>query len=158
MQQRYLNWNKLCTCPQLLLSNFIPFLIDQYEREITARKNLDPQFVVGVQDRPKDVEKQVKEYQFTLFGVSLSDYSYAMIMPYGERSLREIFMSERPSSTMIIEIFRQLAKALEYLHEMGWVHGDLKMLNVVRIGLTYRLIGNVYILLYLWCFLIYIIP
>ena len=139
---------------------FISYLIDQYKREIITRKNLDPQFVVGVvQEGPseKEIEKQVKEYHFTRFGVSLSDYSYAMIMPYGERSLREIFMSERPSSTTIIEIFRQLATALKYLHSEGWSHGDLKMLNVVRIGTTFRLIGNMYILLYLWCFFIYII-
>ena len=113
---------------------------------------------MGVLDGPseKEVEEQVKEYQLTLFDISLAKYPYAIVMSYGERSMRDVFLSERLSIKKTVAMFRQVAEALEYLHSKGWSHGDLKMLNVVRIGTAFRLIGNVYIQLYRWC--LYIIP
>lgn len=49
-----------------------------------------------------------------------------------DRNLDSIRRFERPSVDIIREHSRDLAQALQALHERGIVHGDAKMINAVR--------------------------
>ena len=53
-------------------------------------------------------------------------------MKAADRNLAVIKLQERPTFTKIVDIMRQVALALQHLHDADVVHGDLKPLNVVR--------------------------
>jgi serine/threonine protein kinase len=51
-----------------------------------------------------------------------------------------IFRSERPDLNAVRAQAQQVAESIRHLHDRGIVHGDLKLLNIVRIGHRLRLI------------------
>ena len=71
-----------------------------------------------------------------LFGIPV----FALVMPAADRNLQEIFVKERPDVNTTRVLAQQVAKALDHLHDRGIMHGDLKMLNVVRVGARLQLI------------------
>jgi tRNA A-37 threonylcarbamoyl transferase component Bud32 len=54
-------------------------------------------------------------------------------MPAADRNLDTIFRSERPDISAICSMVKTTAQAIEHLHEKKMIHGDLKLLNVVRV-------------------------
>ncbi|KAL3938522.1 MAG: hypothetical protein SGBAC_006589 [Bacillariaceae sp.] len=116
---------------------------DQYLREIRGRneKKLDKRYVVGIIGnhdennseglasglggflRPHLSESDVPE-----------DYKHVIVMPFGDRNLDTIFRSERPDMVTVRTLAKEIGEAVAYLHENELLHGDLKMLNVVRIN------------------------
>ena len=53
-------------------------------------------------------------------------------MKAADRNLAVIKLQERPTFATIIDIMRQVALALQHLHNAEVLHGDLKPLNIVR--------------------------
>jgi serine/threonine protein kinase len=70
----------------------------------------------------------------------LREYKYAIVMPCADRNLDTIFRSERPSEVKIRDIAKDIADALAHLHKNGMIHGDVKLLNAVRVGTRLQLI------------------
>ncbi|GMI21472.1 hypothetical protein TeGR_g6503, partial [Tetraparma gracilis] len=58
---------------------------------------------------------------------------YAVLMPAADRNLDTIFRSERPDINAIRHLVQTIASAVGHLHSKNLIHGDLKLLNVVRI-------------------------
>ena len=54
-------------------------------------------------------------------------------MPAADRNLDTIFRSERPDINAIRHLVQTIASAVGHLHSKSLIHGDLKLLNVVRI-------------------------
>jgi serine/threonine protein kinase len=129
---------------------------EQFQREVDSRKNhtLDHNFVVHITEAyssedpgssfaaalesnkcaatPKsDIHAHVED---------LSDYKYAIAMPCADRNLDTIFRSERPSDIRIRGIAKEIADAIAHLHRNEMIHGDVKLLNAVRVGTCLRLI------------------
>jgi serine/threonine protein kinase len=117
---------------------------DQFEREKSFRTNdkLDSRYVVGLLEGPsdKEFEEGVKTLIVPQLNRKISDYPYCLVMPHGERNLREIYLSERPDQDEIRTLFRQLVKALQYMHNEDVIHGDPKMINIVRVNGHLRMI------------------
>ncbi len=69
------------------------------------------------------------------------EYSYAIVMPFGDRNLDAIFRYEQPNEIGVRSILDQLCNCLLNLHTQGMIHGDLRMMNIVRFeGRKYLLI------------------
>jgi serine/threonine protein kinase len=110
---------------------------DQFERELAARTNggdpLDPRHVVCViRSFNGDEDPAFKTALQTI--PSLSDYNYAVLMPCADRNLDTIFRSERPDINAIRAHIQAVAEDLCHVHSKKLVHGDAKLLNVVRIN------------------------
>ena len=124
---------------------------DQYDREKSMRKNLGKacaQFVVGLLPGPdpKIFEKAVSTFPLKISGdkevklVPLKDYAYCIVMPAADRTLDAIFRSERPDINHVRALMKDVAEALQHLHKNNIIHGDLKMLNILRVDGHMRLI------------------
>jgi len=63
--------------------------------------------------------------------------STALVLQLGEQDLYE-FLMQQPSSCLSEDqakpIFTQLVAAVERCHTLGWVHRDVKLENVIRVG------------------------
>jgi len=57
---------------------------------------------------------------------------YAIVMGAGPRNLHQIFYQEQPKIDAVRDMLRQVFEAVKHLHEKNLMHGDIKMLNVVR--------------------------
>jgi len=60
-------------------------------------------------------------------------------MDAADRNLHQIFHQERPDINSIRTILQQVFEAVGHLHEKNLMHGDLKLLNIVRFRLDNRL-------------------
>jgi hypothetical protein len=57
-----------------------------------------------------------------------------LVMPAADRNLRVIMDSERITKPEVIKgMFHEIAKCVEFMHERGCIHGDLKPRNLMRI-------------------------
>lgn len=121
---------------------------DQFRRELEGRGDLDNKYIVDV-IRSHDSSDIASGSLTSFIGRYLSydcdgategafhdpeEYSSKLVMPYGERNLDTIFRSERPDMVTVRKLMKEVGEALAYLHDQGVVHGDLKMLNVVRMN------------------------
>lgn len=66
-------------------------------------------------------------------GLDSGKYTYAIVMPAADRSLDAIFRQERPDALQVASLMKQVGLAVQHLHERNVVHGDLKMLNILRV-------------------------
>jgi len=73
-------------------------------------------------------------------GSSIASYRYCIIMPAADRSLDEIYKKERPDEDQLRYMMRELATAVQECHDKGITHGDLKLLNVLRVDGIIKLI------------------
>ena len=121
---------------------------EQFQREVEYRNRsylqLDPTYVVGITDHfsvyaDEDFASALKSNSGDRY-LDLGDYKYAIVMPFADRNLDNIFRSERPDEVQIRVLAKQLAEAIEHVHSKGLIHGDLKLQNVVRFGGRLRLI------------------
>ena len=60
-------------------------------------------------------------------------------MDAADRNLFQIYQSERPDLNKVRMLMRETMECVQHLHEKRLVHGDIKMLNVVRLALDNRL-------------------
>ena len=116
---------------------------EQWECEKRARKEykLDPRFVVGeLTSVPsdEDIRAEVEQLRGGLgvIQAQLHDNirlgTYAIIMEAAERNLLQIHLQERPDITTVRNYLRQIFRAVQHMHSQKLMHGDLKLLNIVR--------------------------
>lgn len=60
-------------------------------------------------------------------------------MPRGDKTLDAILKHERPSDEHVRLLVRELFFAMEHLHHNELIHGDLKLMNVVRSTTDHKL-------------------
>ena len=60
-------------------------------------------------------------------------------MDAADRNLHQIFLQERPDLNTVRNILTEVFEAVAHLHDKGLMHGDLKLLNVVRFRRDNRL-------------------
>jgi serine/threonine protein kinase len=122
---------------------------DQYRREIKVReqKGFDNKYVVGVLPGPieKDFYAACQKYKIKAGGdlvIPLAEYSYGFVMNQADRSLDAIFRQERPdkSPETLQKMMAELAAGVQHVHQKGVMHGDLKMMNAIRIMNRLKLI------------------
>jgi hypothetical protein len=64
---------------------------------------------------------------------------YVIVMDAADRSMLQIVQQERPGLNGKRMLFQQLVEAVVHLHTKGYAHGDIKMLNAVRLAHDARL-------------------
>ncbi|RQM24057.1 hypothetical protein B5M09_007610 [Aphanomyces astaci] len=111
-----------------------------YDRECYHRQRLDLNFVLGLvpspAELPDDFAQTMSQLPLShLSHINMAEYANLVVMPAADRSLEDIFLKERPSEAQVIDMIKQVAAALDHLHSHRIVHGDLKKLNVLRMGL-----------------------
>lgn len=113
---------------------------DHFERELSARSTvqLDDKYAVAVLStyQGEEIELQAAKYGY-------NERPYCLVLDRADRNLLDAILHEGfagKDMEQVKYITRQLASALEHLHEQGLVHGDLKPLNVVRVNGSWKLI------------------
>ncbi|KAF0702488.1 Aste57867_7786 [Aphanomyces stellatus] len=114
---------------------------DEFDREIGNRKDLDSNYVLSLLP---SVDQQTFENNLTNLKIhgdyTMSEYPHVMVMPAADRSLEDIYLKERPGENERRILLQQVAEGLQHLHDNDLVHGDVKKLNVVRVGNRLKLI------------------
>jgi ankyrin repeat protein len=116
----------------------------QFQRELASRDDykLEPKYVMAVictYGNGQNLEDD-REFVVDLERENLGSYKYGIVMAYADRNLDTIFRSERPDSHTVRTFGRQIAEAISHVHEKGLIHGDMKLLNIVRYRHRLRLI------------------
>ena len=65
--------------------------------------------------------------------------THAIIMDAADRNLNQIYVQEQPDLSGLRTILFQVFEAVAHLHKKELMHGDLKLLNVVRFRRDNRL-------------------
>eukprot|EP00984_Skeletonema_dohrnii_P005207 scaffold1824_cov104-Skeletonema_dohrnii-CCMP3373.AAC.7 len=123
---------------------------DHWKRERNAREeyNLSQKYVVStLPNAPSDTEidKAVETGRGGLKTIQdkfLKDIvlgKYAIVMGAGPRNLLQIFYQEQPKIDDVRHILKQVFEAVKHLHEKKLMHGDIKMLNIIRLGIDNKL-------------------
>jgi serine/threonine protein kinase/ankyrin repeat protein len=123
---------------------------DQWERECDARKKykLDPKYVVSALPNIPS-ESEIAEALnrgdggmktiVDKFLDGINPGKYAIVMDAADRNLHQIFYQEQPKIDAARVMLRQVFEAVSHLHEKSLMHGDIKMLNIVRFRIDNRL-------------------
>jgi serine/threonine protein kinase len=116
----------------------------QYERELSARDGLDEKHVVPLLPGPNEAtfaaHLEVFAQKSETKDLSLSTFPYCLVMPWADRSLASIYTSERPNPNHVRFLMQEVGECVRHCQKKGIIHGDLKMLNVVRVNGSIRLI------------------
>eukprot|EP00873_Tetraselmis_striata_P038635 jgi/Tetstr1/458899/TSEL_000366.t1 len=102
--------------------------------------------VAGIEERLHQEAAGVEVHLGKDFGrdAQYSKYCFCVVMPQAERSLSSAITQGRAAAgddwPLVRFIATNLANALDHLHKRDIVHGDIKPLNVMRSGDTYKLI------------------
>lgn len=116
--------------------------LEQYMREVSVRRNnsFDDNYVVGLKESP-DLQVFEKAVQNLIIQErKMKLYKYGIIMEAAERSLDTIFRSERPDLGHIKVLMREIGEAVRHCNHKNIMHGDLKMLNILRVNSRMKLI------------------
>jgi serine/threonine protein kinase len=111
---------------------------DQFERELTVRKDLDKQFVIVVirsynGDSDVGFAGAIKSFNNGVY----ADYQYCIVLPRAARGLHEVITHDHiagvPGRILDVKaIVSQIAEALQHLHKKGIIHAvSLKILQLL---------------------------
>jgi len=118
------------------------------EKEIRDNNGLDKKFVVQALEGPDQAEiasavqagegglRYVRE---KFLSQNFRMGKHAIIMDAADRNLHQIYHQERPDINRIRTILQQVFEAVGHLHKNKLMHGDLRLLNIVRFRLDNRL-------------------
>jgi serine/threonine protein kinase len=115
---------------------------DQYKRELESRASLkfNSKYVIDI---IRDHNSGSDFFRAEIDRWELHDYSYCIVMPVADKNLSSIIASEcivASDWNEIKTIASNLAQAVRYLHQNGLIHGDIKPLNIMRMGNLYKFI------------------
>ena len=107
---------------------------EQYlrEKEMRILNDLDSKYVVRMMEGPSDDEIACALAEDR--NKDKRGYKYAFVMPAADRNLDAIFRQERPDTLHIRSMMREIGEAIAHLHSRGIMHGDLKLLNILRVN------------------------
>ena len=69
----------------------------------------------------------------------IAQFRYPIVMDAANRNLMQIYLQERPDINLVRTIMQQVFRAVTHLHSKELIHGDLKLLNVVRFSMDGKL-------------------
>ncbi|KAF0691724.1 Aste57867_17105 [Aphanomyces stellatus] len=114
---------------------------NEYNREIKTREQLKSDFMLR---QLPSVEQTVFQNHLPALSIngdfSMAEYRQVLVMPAADRSLEDIHCKERPDDNKTKGLLKDVLLAIQSLHEHGFVHGDLKKLNVLRVQNQLKLI------------------
>ena len=117
---------------------------EQWRNEKRGRddQQLDARYVVQTIEAPDDNKfegalRESRLFQEKRFGGSVG--TRAIVMDAADRNLFQIYQSERPDLNAVRFLMEQVMRCVDHVHTQGLVHGDIKMLNIVRLSLDQRL-------------------
>ncbi|ETW01979.1 serine/threonine protein kinase [Aphanomyces invadans] len=115
---------------------------DEYDREVRARRGLDPTCVLALLPSldATTFATHVGRLKLHDDALDMAVYPHVVVMPAADRSLEDIFQKERPSDKLVRSMLFDVTTALRHLHDHGLVHGDVKKLNVLRVHNQLKLI------------------
>lgn len=110
-------------------------------REVNARRlgQLDVEFVVEV----LETYDSDSNSEYCAEAKGRGKFPYCLVMKAGDRNLAAVLLHEHIAGRdwPLLKLFaNQITCAVKHLHDKGWVHGDLKPLNIVRSEGRLRLI------------------
>jgi len=117
--------------------------VHQFETEVSVRESigLEDEFVICVlRTHRADVDPY---YLVDAASKGFEIYKYCTVMPAADRNLATIIASERIAGKDWPQVklaTLHIANALAHVHEKGFIHGDIKPLNIMRIDNRYKLI------------------
>ena len=117
---------------------------DQFVRETRVRASgmFSDEFVLNI-IRSHDGDEE-ESYLEEVQRKGLRMFNYCLVMDAGDVNLCEILNRDHAGNNMDWETIRQqvvqIARAVEHVHAAGFIHGDLKPLNIVRFGQKLKLI------------------
>jgi serine/threonine protein kinase len=117
---------------------------DEFEREKSSREKLTAAGMAQDQALQDYIIDTIDSFHYTgaAFRVAvekhigLVDYDNPclLVMPAADRNLRAIMDNERITSSDVIKtIFHEILKCVKFMHERGYIHGDLKPRNLMRV-------------------------
>ena len=116
---------------------------DQFLRELSVRKNAkfaDELVLRILEEFDSDAFEVFKN---EIYRKGFEEYPYCLVFPAGDKNLHDIISHEQIAGSNwdhIKLIAKSIAKALDHMHDNGFIHGDLKALNVMRFGNDIKLI------------------
>ena len=143
--------HKSATCAVVLANDMddenertvvIKFMLhkDQYEREVKAREQgLSAEFIVPIlQTSDHEDVRNVWATDAAVHG--FARYDNGIIMEFADRNMDYIMRQERPDLETARELLAMLVQALAHLESHELIHGDIKLLNIVRMKNTIKII------------------
>lgn len=117
----------------------------QYMRERTIRsflsnKSSTKSSIIGLVEDPDNAKYSNDIETLSIANISLKEYKYCIVMPAADRSLDAIYRYESPSLATRFHYIECIIDDLIAFHRQGIIHGDVKMMNCVRIHDMIRLI------------------
>lgn len=100
--------------------------------------DLNKQFATDVLTKVAIVPDKDKDKLFEQF-----ECNFCIVLELGERNLTDVLVHENIAGTnwhYICEIMRDVCNALSAVHKSNRIHGDVKPLNIVRVGGKWKLI------------------
>ena len=127
----------------------------QYIREIEARKaNFSTEYIIDVLSfypAFSELNNWSDEVQYDKEGfLSTGKLSkqeaeklFCVVMPLADRNMFVALKQERFAGTnmdIVRHVFQQIVLCVSHMHEKGYIHGDIKPLNIVRVGAEWKLL------------------
>eukprot|EP00985_Skeletonema_marinoi_P019751 scaffold11434_cov115-Skeletonema_marinoi.AAC.6 len=123
---------------------------NDWERECSARKKyeLESKYVVSALPKiPPEyaIAKAVMDGEGGLNIIkekyldNIAPGIYAIVMNAAERNLLQMLNQEQPKLDTMKAMLRQVFEAVQHMHEKNLMHGDIKMVNIVRFRIDNKL-------------------
>ncbi len=117
---------------------------DEFEREKSSREKLTAAGLAQEQTLQDYIIDTIDSYHCTdaAFCAAVEKHRWLvdydnpclLVMPAADRNLRDIMDKERITSSDVIKtIFHEILKCVKFMHERGYIHGDLKPRNLMRV-------------------------
>jgi serine/threonine protein kinase len=125
-----------------------------FHKELTARQHdFDSGFIMDISNHFPDSSESSYASMPEVCGFDIenvirmtklqAEQLYCVALPYAERNMFVAMKQERFAGSNMDEVahvFSQIVKCVEHMHSFGLIHGDLKPLNIVRVGAHWKLI------------------
>ena len=111
------------------------------ETEVRSAGGFNDEFVINairVHDSDKD-----PRFREEIYAKGVTQFPYCLVMPVGERNLGDVMVKEHIAGRDWAEIkvmMTQIGACVAHMHEKGFIHGDLKPLNIMRVAAKMKLI------------------
>ncbi|KAK1736247.1 serine/threonine-protein kinase [Skeletonema marinoi] len=123
---------------------------NDWERECSARKKyeLESKYVVSALPKiPPEyaIAKAVRDGEGGLNIIkekyldNIAPGIYAIVMNAADRNVLQMLNQEQPKLDSIKAMLRQVFEAVQHMHEKNLMHGDIKMVNIVRFRIDNKL-------------------
>eukprot|EP00984_Skeletonema_dohrnii_P026510 scaffold15874_cov77-Skeletonema_dohrnii-CCMP3373.AAC.5 len=123
---------------------------DHWERECNARKDheLESKYVVSALPNIPSEEAIANAVRNGEGGLDIIREKYlngievgehAFVMDAADRNMSQMFNQEQPTLDTMRAMLREVFEAVQHMHDKNLMHGDIKMVNIVRFRIDNKL-------------------